>query len=109
MIFAFISPTWRSDVICLLIGDIFFHVMLKIQELLAYQDMSALYPALCQKMQMDIIDVLVEKVYVADDNCSQKCKCLIAKGRVLRASGIEGLKGCIKYLSDVISMMVSFL
>ncbi|XP_058191839.1 separase isoform X2 [Rhododendron vialii] len=75
------------------------------QELLAYHDMSPLYPRLSQKMQMDIIDALVEKVYVTDDNCLQKFKFLIAKGRVLRASGIEGLKGCIQCLSDVISMM----
>lgn len=106
MIFVYIS---LRVVICLLIRHICFPFMLKIQELLAYHDMSPLYQRLCQKTQMDIIDALVEKVYVTDDNCLQKFKFLIAKGRVLRASGIEGLKGCIQCLSDVISMMVSLL
>ncbi|XP_052179939.1 separase isoform X3 [Diospyros lotus] len=75
------------------------------QELLAYKEMSGLNPRLCQKMQMDIIAVLLENVYVSDDCCLERSKILIAKGRELRASGIEGLNGCVQCLSDAISTM----
>ncbi|KAL7205879.1 hypothetical protein ACSBR2_018738 [Camellia fascicularis] len=75
------------------------------QELLAYNEMSALNPRLCQKMQMDIIAVLLAEVYVSDDSCLQKSKILIAKGRELRACGIEGLNDCIQCLSEAISTM----
>ncbi|KAI8003810.1 Separase [Camellia lanceoleosa] len=76
-------------------------------EPLAYNEMSALSPRLCQKMQMDIIAVLLEEVYVSDDSRLQKSKILIAKGRELGACGIEGLNDCIQCLSEAISTMVS--
>ena len=68
--------------------------------------MSGMNSRLCQKMQMDIIAVLLENVYVSDDCCLERSKILIAKGRELRASGIEGLNGCVQCLSDAISTMV---
>ncbi|KAL7175198.1 hypothetical protein ACSBR2_028910 [Camellia fascicularis] len=56
-------------------------------------------------MQMDIIAVLLAEVYVSDDSCLQKSKILIAKGRELRACGMEGLNDCILCLSEAISTM----
>ncbi|XP_057494488.1 LOW QUALITY PROTEIN: separase-like [Actinidia eriantha] len=77
------------------------------QELLAYNEMSALNPRLCQKMQMDIIGLLLSKVYVTHDSFLQKSKILVAKGRELRACGMEGLNGCIECLSEAISTILS--
>ncbi|CAL5349368.1 unnamed protein product [Camellia sinensis] len=76
------------------------------KELLAYNEMSALSPRLCRKMQMDIIAVLLAEVYVSDDSCLQKSKILVAKGRELRACGMEGLNDCIQCLSEAISTML---
>ncbi|KAF5943040.1 hypothetical protein HYC85_020682 [Camellia sinensis] len=78
------------------------------KELLAYNEMSALSPRLCRKMQMDIIAVLLAEVYVSDDSCLQKSKILVAKGRELRACGMEGLNDCIQCLSEAISTMRPF-
>ena len=86
-----------------------FDFMLNIQELLAYNEMSALNPRLCQKMQMDIIGLLLSEVYISHDSFLQKSKILVAKGRELRACGMEGLNGCIECLSEAISTIVSFL
>lgn len=71
--------------------------------------MSALYPGFCYKMQMKIIGILLQDVYVTPDSCLQKSKLLGRKGIALRACGIEGLKDCIQCLSDSISTIVSHL
>ncbi|XP_057465962.1 LOW QUALITY PROTEIN: separase-like [Actinidia eriantha] len=73
------------------------------QELLAYNELSTLNPRLCQKMQMDIIGLLLSEVYITHDSFLQKSKILVAKGRELRACGMEGLNGCIECLSEAIS------
>lgn len=70
--------------------------------------MSPLYQEFCQKMQWDIIGILLQDVYVAPDCCLQKSRILVKKARVLRVGGIEGLKNCIQCLSDSISMIVSY-
>lgn len=80
---------------------------LRIQELLAYEEMNALYPELCQKMQMKIISFLLEDVYVTRDSLLQKSRILVRKGRILRYSGNDGLEDCIQCLSEAISLLVS--
>ncbi|XAR49404.1 Separase [Bertholletia excelsa] len=75
------------------------------QELSAYYELSALNPRLCQRMKLVIIDVLLKEVYIKNENYLERCRILIAKGRELRATGIEGLNGCIQCLSDAISIM----
>ncbi|KAA8545541.1 hypothetical protein F0562_020325 [Nyssa sinensis] len=76
------------------------------QELLAYKEMNAMNPRLCQRMQMNIIVILLEEVYVTKDGCLHKSRILIAKARELRAQGVEGLNGCIQCLSEAISLML---
>ncbi|KAG6652968.1 separase isoform X5 [Carya illinoinensis] len=76
------------------------------QEMLAYEEMSALYPEFCYKMQIKIIDILLRDVYVTPDSCLQKSRLLGRKGMALRARGIEGLKDCIQCLSDSISTIL---
>ncbi|KAF9685049.1 hypothetical protein SADUNF_Sadunf03G0013900 [Salix dunnii] len=74
------------------------------QELLAYEEMHAVHPEFCQRMQMEIIDFLLKDVYVTDSHL-QKSRVLIRKGRALRSCGSEGLEDCIQCLSKAISII----
>ncbi|KAJ4717002.1 putative Separase [Melia azedarach] len=75
------------------------------EELHAYEELNALGPELCQRMQMKIISILQKSVYSTRDNCLQRSRILLREGRVLRAKGAEGLKACIQCLSEAISIM----
>lgn len=74
------------------------------QELLAYEEMYAVHPEFCQRMQMEVIDILLKDVYVTDSHL-QKSRVLIRKGRALRSCGSEGLEDCIQCLSEAISVI----
>lgn len=74
------------------------------QELLAYEEMYAVHPEFCQRMQMEVIDILLKDVYVTDSHL-QKSRVLIRKGRALRFCGSEGLEDCIQCLSEAISVI----
>ncbi|KAJ6942111.1 separase [Populus alba x Populus x berolinensis] len=74
------------------------------QELLAYEEMYAVHPEFCQRMQMEVIDTLLKDVYVTDSHL-QKSRVLIRKGRALRSCGSEGLEDCIQCLSEAISVI----
>ncbi|KAE8698781.1 putative Kinetochore protein ndc80 [Hibiscus syriacus] len=78
------------------------------QELLAYQEMTHGYPDFCHRMQMKVIDLLIQDDYAIGDNPLQRARILIRKGRSLRANGIEALKDCIWCLSEAISIMENF-
>ncbi|KAE8690720.1 separase-like isoform X2 [Hibiscus syriacus] len=78
------------------------------QELIAYQEMTHVYPDFCQRMQMKVIDLLMQDDYDIKDNPLQRAKILIRKGRTLRANGIEALNDCIWCLSEAISIMKNF-
>ncbi|KNA25484.1 hypothetical protein SOVF_006490 [Spinacia oleracea] len=71
------------------------------QELLVYQEMSNLYPMFCQRMQIKIIDILLEKVYHSR-KCVQRSTILVKKAMLSRTFGIEGLDSCIHCLSEAI-------
>ncbi|XP_056159390.1 separase isoform X2 [Syzygium oleosum] len=73
------------------------------QELLAYEEINSSNPELCSRMQMKIIDVLLQEIYFAKASCFQKAKLLIKKGRILKCRGREGLNSCIQCLSEAIS------
>ncbi|XP_021889373.1 separase isoform X3 [Carica papaya] len=75
------------------------------QELLAYEDIYSLDPELCKLMQIKICDILLKDVYTTKDCCLDKLRILLKKGRALKASGIEHLKGCIQCLSEAISLL----
>ncbi|KAL3620880.1 hypothetical protein CASFOL_035792 [Castilleja foliolosa] len=79
------------------------------EELLAYDEKSYLNPGYCLRMQMEIIGVLLEEVYVTKDSNVMKSKILIEKGKVLRAHGIARLDECIQCLSEAILTLNSFL
>ncbi|XP_070034034.1 separase isoform X2 [Nicotiana tomentosiformis] len=79
------------------------------QELLAYRELNARNPRLCQEMCLKIIGVLLQKVYVSKDSYLQRCRVLIVKGEVLRANGFENLKDCIQCLTDGIAIVESSL
>ncbi|KAK6156938.1 hypothetical protein DH2020_011186 [Rehmannia glutinosa] len=72
------------------------------EELLAYDEKSHLNPGYCLRMQMKIIGVLLEEVYVTKDSNLKKSKILIEKGKVLRAHGVARLDECIHgFLHDI--------
>ncbi|XP_057978228.1 separase isoform X2 [Malania oleifera] len=73
------------------------------QELVAYEKMSGSYPNICQEMQMKIINILLNNVYITRDTCLLKSRIFVVKGRLLRAHGFEALKDCIECLSEAIS------
>ncbi|XP_058089660.1 separase [Magnolia sinica] len=75
------------------------------QELLAYAEMDARNPNLCQSMQLKIIDTLLIDIYVTEDHYLQRSRVLVRKGRLLRASGIDGLNSCLHFLSEAISIL----
>ncbi|XP_040366322.1 separase isoform X3 [Rosa chinensis] len=77
------------------------------QGLLAYEKMYAVNPEFCQKMQMQIINILLQDVYVTPDSWLQKARILVRKGRALKLYGIKGLKDCIHCLSEAISSLQS--
>nr|XP_011462140.1 PREDICTED: separase [Fragaria vesca subsp. vesca] len=77
------------------------------QGLLAYEQMYAVNPEFCQKMQMQIINILLQDVYVTPDSWLQKAKILVRKGRWLKLYGINGLKDCICCLTEAITLLVS--
>lgn len=64
-------------------------------------------PGLCQKMQLKVVDTLLDDIFTADEYQLQRSRILVRKGRALRACG-KGLNECIKCLSDAISLLVSF-
>lgn len=69
--------------------------------------MYAVNPEFCQKMQMQIINILLQDVYVTPDSWLQKAKILVRKGRWLKLYGINGLKDCICCLTEAITLLVS--
>ncbi|XP_024980177.1 separase [Cynara cardunculus var. scolymus] len=75
------------------------------QELQAYKEMKSLNPKLSKTMQTTITNILLEEIYSTKDSCLQKSRILIAKGMESRACGVEGLNGCINYLSEAISTL----
>ncbi|PON60261.1 Peptidase C50, separase [Parasponia andersonii] len=75
------------------------------QELLAYEQVDALHPELCQKMQKKIIGYLLEDVCVTSDSWLQRSRILMRKGKVLRFYGMLYLKDCIQCLSEAISLL----
>ncbi|KAA3480154.1 separase-like [Gossypium australe] len=78
------------------------------QELLAYQEMTHGYPDFCQRMQIKVINLLLQDAYAIEDSPLLKARILIRKGRTIRANGIEALKDCIWCLSEAISIMKNF-
>ncbi|XP_020266857.1 separase [Asparagus officinalis] len=75
------------------------------QELLAYGLMESRNIDLCQKMQIKVIDTLLNDVLTTEEYNFQRSRILVKKARVLRARGIEGLNDCIKCLNDAISLL----
>ncbi|KAF8019982.1 hypothetical protein BT93_G0618 [Corymbia citriodora subsp. variegata] len=73
------------------------------QELLAYEEINSSNPDLCSRMQLKIIDELLQEIYSAEASCFQKARLLIKKGRILKCRGREGLNSCIQCLSEAIS------
>lgn len=64
------------------------------------------YPDFCQRMQIKVINLLLQDAYAIEDSPLLKAKMLIRKGRTIRANGIDALKECIWCLSEAISIMV---
>ncbi|XP_062077222.1 separase isoform X2 [Humulus lupulus] len=76
------------------------------QELLAYEQVTALQPELCQRMQMKIIGHLLEELCVTSESWLQRSKILMIKGRTLRLNGMHCLKDCIQCMSEAISLIL---
>lgn len=76
---------------------------------MAYRDLNARNPRLCQEMCLKIIALLLQEVYVSKDSYLQRCRFLLVKGEVLRARGFQYLKDCIQCLSEAIATVVSYL
>ncbi|KAI3841547.1 hypothetical protein MKX03_023861 [Papaver bracteatum] len=77
------------------------------QELLTYEETESLSMSLSKRMQLKIVDILLLDVYTTDDNCLQRSKILIKKGKVLRTTENEGLDGSTKCVSEAISNLIN--
>ncbi|XP_010908769.2 separase isoform X2 [Elaeis guineensis] len=75
------------------------------QELIAYGMMEARYPDICQKMQLKVVDILLNEVYTTKDYYMQRSRIFVRKGKVIRGCGVEGLSRCIECLSEAISLL----
>ncbi|CAI9103911.1 OLC1v1002504C4 [Oldenlandia corymbosa var. corymbosa] len=75
------------------------------QELLAYKSGGALDSIFSSKMRMEIIEILLEKLYGSNDTCVEKSRVLIAKAGELRDLGSENLDECFQCLSEAISIL----
>ncbi|XP_072953682.1 separase isoform X1 [Typha angustifolia] len=75
------------------------------QELLAYGLMEARNPILSKKMQLKIIAILLNDLYVSKDYKLEKSRVLIRKARALRACGLDGLSSSLECLSEAISLL----
>ena len=80
-----------------------------VQELTEYELMSYYYPEFCQKMQMEITNILLQNIYIMPNSCFQKAQTIVRKGKALRFCGIGGLSDCIQCLSEAIIILVSCL
>ncbi|XP_010245919.1 PREDICTED: separase isoform X3 [Nelumbo nucifera] len=89
------SPTWSKRTVGVILE----------QELLAYEEMMAQLPNLCQRMQLEIMNTLLLDVYVTKENWLQKSRIFIRKGGAFRAQGIEYLDSCIQCLSEAICIL----
>ncbi|KAL9237436.1 hypothetical protein vseg_011984 [Gypsophila vaccaria] len=70
------------------------------QELSLYEDLSSFYPEFCQRMQLAIIDILLQKGHLLNQGL-QRSVVLAKKGLLLR-NQIGGLESCIDCLSEAI-------
>ncbi|XP_022149194.1 separase isoform X2 [Momordica charantia] len=75
------------------------------QELVEYEEMSVLYPAFCQPLQMKILSTLLRDVYITPDHMLERARVLIKKARALRFCETVCLEDSIQCLSDAISTM----
>ncbi|KAF7803655.1 separase isoform X2 [Senna tora] len=75
------------------------------QELIAYEERSVSYPEFCYQMQMKIIAILLQDVYVNPESSFEKALTLVRKGKALRVCGIESLKDCIQCFSEAITKL----
>ncbi|XP_024626543.1 separase [Medicago truncatula] len=75
------------------------------QELTAYEEMTDYCPEFCQKMQMKITNILLQKIYITPNSFFQKAQTLVRKGKAFRLYGIVGLRDCIQCLSEAIIIM----
>ena len=75
------------------------------QEFLVYQELSNYYPKFCHRMQKEIIDILLQRVYLSS-KCIGRSITLVNQGMLSRTIGVEGLDHCIHYLSEAIEVIV---
>ncbi|MED6119530.1 hypothetical protein PIB30_012720 [Stylosanthes scabra] len=75
------------------------------QELQAYEEINLKCPEFCQKMQMKIINILLQDIYLTPGTCFQKAQTLVRKGKALRMCGTGGLRDCIQCFSEAITIM----
>ncbi|KAF6163679.1 hypothetical protein GIB67_036139 [Kingdonia uniflora] len=75
------------------------------QELLAYEEIEKKKVDLFQRMQLNLIGVLLRYVYDENGYSLEKSRILVKKGRLrlYRARGINGLNECVQSLSEAIS------
>ncbi|XP_020573851.1 separase-like [Phalaenopsis equestris] len=88
-------PTWPKNIL----GEILE------QELLAYDQLEAWNPALCHKMEIKVIEILLMNVFNARDFNLQRARVLLRKGLVLRTRGIESLSSSFDCLCEAISLL----
>ncbi|CAH8384817.1 unnamed protein product [Eruca vesicaria subsp. sativa] len=72
------------------------------QEILAYEEFVPECSRLCRANQLEIADILLKDVFVTKDLLLERAKVLTWKARMLRTTGPEHLKECVKHLSKAI-------
>ncbi|KAF7802181.1 separase isoform X1 [Senna tora] len=72
------------------------------QELL-HMRKGVLLSRICHQMQMKIIAILLQDVYMNPESSFEKALTQVRKGKVLRPCGIESIKDCIQCFSEAIT------
>ncbi|CAN1164546.1 ESP1 [Linum perenne] len=77
------------------------------QELIVYERMENTYPEFSHEMLLKIIGILLQDVYVKGEDCLERSRILLRKGRAVRGNSDQGLSNSIQCTSEAISVLIS--
>ncbi|TVU28695.1 hypothetical protein EJB05_20225, partial [Eragrostis curvula] len=77
------------------------------QELLSYGLIEALDTTFCAKMQMRIVDILLDEIYCSKEYYLERSRVLVRKAGAFRVSGVKHIHNCLECLSEAISLLDS--
>ncbi|CAL1352707.1 unnamed protein product [Linum trigynum] len=77
------------------------------QELHVYERMQSTYPVFSYRMLLKVIDILMQHVYIQEQDYLERSRILLRKGWALRANFDQGLSDSIQCISEAISLISS--